>query len=562
MPADPSITTFSLAIVGCGLTGTAMLWHLVKKLCDKRAEGLAPRRPIRIAVFDRKKNPGPGLPYDRDLIFPFHITNMEAGDMSIDADDPEDFSRWVSEREAYLKTAFPELDQWFSQEDELGLRKRFLPRMVMGEYLRERLAEALKRAEQNDITIALKARHQVLDIRDEGAHLSLSVMNEASLEMDIVKADKVLLATGHWFKDQGPEGFFPSPWPAGRIASQIPPGEDTAVIGTSLSAIDTALTLLSDGAFEKGKTGTLKFMPGPHSRRVALFSRRGLLPKVRGRTGTYQNRFYTKEAVEQMIARETARGKQGLILADVFGLLDRELEFAYGKPMDWQSVMNPSGGPIIGLREDIRLARQGDTPAGDILWQTVLFQGLPVKKTAFLNLAPEQRSRFETEFKSVFMVHAAPIPLINAEKILALLESGVCTINRLNRPFHPANAPKSGGFEFDFTDPNGKAIRRIFPFVVDARGQSLSYKDNPSPLAKNLLTSGLARCHGKGIDIDPDRFRVRTNDKNQGATALPKIFAVGVMNQGQVINVSMARECALSTHTVACEILRDLYGLP
>ena len=70
-------------------------------------------------------------------------------------------------------------------------------------------------------------------------------------------ADRVLLATGHWFETDDRDRYFTSPWPAEKLLSSIPKGAKVAVIGTSLSAIETLLTLTSEGKFIRSPTGEL-----------------------------------------------------------------------------------------------------------------------------------------------------------------------------------------------------------------------------------------------------------------------------------------------------------------
>src|SRR3989339_893940 len=411
--------TASLAIIGCGLTGTAMLYQLIRMNQRQREKGRCPKQAIRILVFEQTHSLGPGLPYGRDQVFPFHITNMRASDMSIDAHCPKDFTRWVSANETDLKLQYPELCEWFSEAGTDPSHKVFPPRMVMGEYLKDRFKTAVQLAQQQEVTLMVQKRWEVVDIQDQGSHLSLFALNRETRDLESFPAEKALLATGYWFGRPVEPGYFPSPWPARALTSQIPQGERVAVIGTSLSAIDATLTLLSDGRFMRQENGSLRYLPAANSRRVALFSRKGLLPKVRGRIGNHQNRFFSRSGIAELSAQKKSR----LELADIFGLLRQELESAYGRPVDWQAVIHPSKDPISLLRENIRQAKNGDNPKRDILWQTLLFQSTKILKTLYIESSPEQRQKFD-DYKSVFMAHAAPIPLMNAEKILALVESG------------------------------------------------------------------------------------------------------------------------------------------
>lgn len=69
-------------------------------------------------------------------------------------------------------------------------------------------------------------------------------------------ARNLFLATGHFcpkkrFADHAHPGWFSSPYPAKVLQRNIPIGADVGIAGSSLSAIDTALTLcVMNGRFE------------------------------------------------------------------------------------------------------------------------------------------------------------------------------------------------------------------------------------------------------------------------------------------------------------------------
>jgi uncharacterized NAD(P)/FAD-binding protein YdhS len=117
-------------------------------------------------------------------------------------------------------------------------------------------------------------------------------------------ADAVLLATGHWFPDSRQINYFDSPWPAKKLLERIPPGAELAVIGTSLSAIETTLTLTSDGRFVSNSIGRLSYIPSNKPRRITLYSRCGLLPKVRGKVGAHVNKFLTPSALKKIRTKQ------------------------------------------------------------------------------------------------------------------------------------------------------------------------------------------------------------------------------------------------------------------
>jgi uncharacterized NAD(P)/FAD-binding protein YdhS len=145
--------------------------------------------------------------------------------------------------------------------------------------------------------------NEVIDLEersDDKIHLTVKNLLSGSIFSCI--ADRILLATGHWFEKQEQHNYSPSPWPARNLLERIPEGEKVAVIGTSLSAIEVVLTLTSDGRFIRDDSDKLVYVPPPNPRRFALYSRRGLLPKVRGKMGKYRNRFLTRKKLDSLTA--------------------------------------------------------------------------------------------------------------------------------------------------------------------------------------------------------------------------------------------------------------------
>jgi hypothetical protein len=103
------------------------------------------------------------------------------------------------------------------------------------------------------------------------------------------KADSVIVATGNW---QGKSklnnnGIYRSPWPASAL-EEIISSQQTAIMGTSLGAIDASLTIShASGTFQKrpGETN-MQFVPKDKNFKLVLYSPHGMLPSVLGDTVT------------------------------------------------------------------------------------------------------------------------------------------------------------------------------------------------------------------------------------------------------------------------------------
>jgi uncharacterized NAD(P)/FAD-binding protein YdhS len=476
---------FTFAIIGGGLTGTAMLQLFVEKVRQEIDLNLLNPSEIKIQIFEKQETFGPGFPHSDRNVMPFHITNMCAKDMGILFGNPADFQEWVVHHLDSLQKQFP-----YFENTSFGREGcNHYPRAIMGAYLTQRFHEAYQKAQALGLVVELQSHSEVIDIEERRDKIHLTVKNRLSGSIFSCTAYRVLLATGHWFEEKERNHYFPSPWPAKNLLQKIPEGEKVAVIGTSLSAIEVVLTLTSDGHFIRDDSGNLVYVPPANPRRFALYSRRGLLPKVRGKMGTYRNRFLTHKKLESLIAEN-----QGyLTLEAVFQLLNSELEAAYGHDIDWKAVVNPTRPPVKLLQQYLEDARHGDGPDSELMWQTVLHQSFDLAREIYLRLSLEDRERFDKTYTSVFFTHAATQPAINAEKMLAFMKSGLVEVFKLGRNYQFVKNDTKDGWEFIYQDSNGEAKRDAYRYVVNARGQAKSIQTDPSLLTKNLLKRGIVQ---------------------------------------------------------------------
>lgn len=561
--------SFALVIIGGGLTGTSMLCQFVRHMRASLQNGKSAPASIHLHVIEKQHLFGPGFPHSSQNAMPFHLINMCARDMSILAADPGDFERWVDRHIGDMTRRFPGI-----LVNELSPDRdcHHYPRPLMGEYLKDRFNQGVNEAKRIGIRVHLHPGCEAIDIsesRDD--RVRITVLDSGSHERRVIHADRVLLATGHWFDQGQRDGYFPSPWPPVLLQENIPAGSDVAIMGTSLSAIDAVLTLTADGSFLRSPSGELLYLSPPNPRRLILYSRNALLPKVRGRTGPYRNQFMVLDTIQALI-HENGR----LTLDQLFDLLNRDLENAYGRPSPWREITSPEKTAKALLERHIHDARHGDGPDGDIVWQTVLQQTFPMVRDIYLALDPTERMRLDREFNSLFFVHAAPMPMINAQKLLALMKADLVTVRKLigETPVRQSGA----SFSFTFQDINGEARKATHPYVVDARGQRPSYSTSQQTLAINLLKSGTAEIEpldwdskagaeermnlypgrspliqGRtgGLWIDPSTHRIRRTRPDGSIAVSERINAVGAMTRGQIIDASMAHGSAVSTDVVA-----------
>src|SRR6478736_9920309 len=216
-----------VAIVGGGASGVLTAFQLLAGSDDA----------LSVTVHESTGVLGRGIAYGTSD--PRHLLNVRARHMSAYADIPSDLLDWA--RRAGR------------DPDPYG----FLPRMEFAAYLQDTLADVA----DHRLTIS---GGRVDDIVRVGDGFELRTRDR------VAAADTVVLAYGN----QAPQalavggvelaelpGYLPNPWDLAAIRAL--PGDATVVIvGTGLTAIDTAITLLEDE-------------PG---RRAVMVSRHGLLP--------------------------------------------------------------------------------------------------------------------------------------------------------------------------------------------------------------------------------------------------------------------------------------------
>ncbi len=311
----------------------------------------------------------------------------------------------------------------------------------------------------------------------------------------------------------------------------------------------------------------MRYRPNEKARHLTLYSRKGLLPSVRGRRGSYKNRFLTPKKIQALIHEE-----KELALEDIFALLNMDLKEAYGRPFPWKEVTDPERTPAERLQKHIHDARHGDGLQGELIWQTVLQQIFPMVRELYLALPRKERMRFERDFSTLFFTHSAPMPMLNALKLKALMQSGVLRVRQLLEK--PSFKMKGDLFCFVYKGPTSERLTDTHSFLVDARGQSRFYRRNPQPLAANLLESGTVQIEpvvletgeermkkgyaaetfpgGTGsLWVDPLTHRVQRTGIRGRVTTSETIYAVGAMTRGQIIDASMAHGSAVSTQTIA-----------
>jgi len=268
----------TVGVVGGGFTGAA-----AAIACLARID-----RPFRLVVVEPSASLGRGVAYGAH--HPLHLLNVRTRDLSVRARQPGDFLNW----------AFRQLDQGENHAGlHEGLAHTFLPRQLFGEYVRERLFEAVEARPD----VELKILNEVATAcTNDGGRFTLRFDRSEPLV-----ADSVLLATAYGLSPSGLTGAL-APFealPSDRLAS----AKSIALIGSGLTMVDVLLSARRDGF--QGK--------------AIVISRRGQPPRSHAAKGV----------VPHQIGLPRSKRVSGLTGSVAIACAAAE---AHGTP--WQSVIN------------------------------------------------------------------------------------------------------------------------------------------------------------------------------------------------------------------------------
>lgn len=207
-----------IGVVGGGASGVLTAIHLMRD---------APV-PVRVVIIEPRTELGRGVAYGTDD--PSHLLNVRAGCMSALPDAPDHFVTWARRRGGLDGNAF-------------------VPRTWYGQYLRS-LLEPVEHLPASAVSVSPK-----------GSEVEVALSDDSRRTFD-----RVVLAPGSsppaWPRTLGGRSarWVDDPWAPGALAA-LRPEDPVLLVGTGLTAVDTALSLHEAG----------------HGQIVAV-SRHGLLP--------------------------------------------------------------------------------------------------------------------------------------------------------------------------------------------------------------------------------------------------------------------------------------------
>ena len=248
-----TIAAKTVVIVGGGFSGAILGLKLHRK-CPH----------WRIIIAEPKKRLGRGVAYGAcspDQLLNVPVSRMEIGLLP-------SFADWLHHRRAAIADALV--------ESGLDLLAAFVPRRLFGDYVEERVKEALDSKSPTGLS---SVRGEVVRLLKDDRGVLLTDGRQ-------IKADIVVLAMGNlpprppggpdsWLYDSG--YFIPDPWAVDAFAD-IDPDEPLLLIGSGLTTVDIALRLAQQR----------------HRGPLLAVSRRGLAPRTHAAGGAWPEFLHDK----------------------------------------------------------------------------------------------------------------------------------------------------------------------------------------------------------------------------------------------------------------------------
>jgi len=409
-----------ILIIGGGLSGTMLAVQLLRLPGRRHVLIIEPRAEI-----------GRGEAYSAVELG--HTLNGNAARMSVDPDNPDDLTQWLTEH--ITAGGWPE-----SAEQKVPISELFPPRGLFGVYVQQRLAEARLVGARNGSSVE-HLRAEVVDLQVEADSVQLTLSNGQAL-----RGGYAVLATGMFPAARTPQKTSSGlnaaaldPWDVAEMR-QLDPQSTVLIIGSGLTMVDAVVSLEQAG----------------HRGPIEVFSRHGLLPHVRRQPPAWMDFLGDDHSLctPRQLLRE----------------LRRQCQAAIAQGIDWQA-------PLDTVRVHIaRLWSQAtDTQRRQFVrhvrpwWESHHHRSPPLSAALVERLYKEGRLRIQAaSFKGL---EASPDGGVRI-RIRRRGESQTCVVQG-------AALINSSGIEYDW-----RRVARPLPQQVLARGLV-----QPGPLALGIAAT-------------------------------------------------------------------------
>lgn len=451
-------------------------------------------QPLEIALYEAGPIAGMGIPYsplnnDRSMLA--NIASIELPPLSVS------LQHWL--------TSLPDaqLEALGVERNSIGPRT-FFPRIVLGAYFSAGLNSLMESAARAGHNVCVLTSTRVVDVRvQSGGTEVVAESQDRTLTRQVY--DHVVIATGHrvaklenshnsavkpaYDATRNPRGLF------GRIG----------VLGTSLSAIDVAVaTAQQHGAFNRDDAGKLQYrLNSDGAFSLTLMSRGGRLPEADFYCPIPYEPLdiFTEAAVDRLIAGGNNRlldalfelFKQQLSTADPAYAVENEVAACTADTFHRvYFALRMQTSPFDWAAKNLAETRANAAAHHTVQWRYAILRMHEVFAKAVPHFSPSDATRFSAGLKGVFIDNYAAVPPESVERLLALHEAGVLTVERLGADYSQRIDDDAIRVVVD-----GRSLE--FDQLIDARGQSaLGIDDLPFPSLRMKLRANRLRQPAEG----------------------------------------------------------------
>lgn len=464
----------TIAIVGSGPSAIYALQALLESI-----------HPIHVTIFEAGDVAGFGTPYDPRT----NSVEMLANIASIEI-PPLGMSLLE-----YLKGCPAKRLAEIGVDPTAMSDRAFYPRIALGAYFRDRLAALVEGASQRGHAVSILTRRRVVDVIPADDGVDIRYLGRR-IPLHTQRFDKAILATGHTAPLARADGFAPA------LASEAVDAETIGVFGSSLSAIDLAVSVASArGTFSKGAYALNTGQP-PFT--ITMMSRGGRLPEADFFCPLPARPIDGFTAADVALMMEQA--EPGRLLDAVFIRFAATLTLAdpdYANRIGLESLSadtfadayfaeRDAQAPFVWARRNLEESRRNHRARHVVPWRYAILQCHEAFGVCVDELDEDELKRFGAGMKRVFADNYAAVPPLSIERLLSLHDVGALGVAKLDADYSLATDEVTG---LSMVTTGGAVMS--FGVVFDARGQAIAEEDEfPFPTLRMFLKANR--------DLDPD----------------------------------------------------------
>ena len=455
----------TLAVVGTGPTGIYAFRSLIRH-----------STPLVIWLFEKGEKAGIGMPYSPETASKAMLANIASIEIPPVVTPYLD---WLQD----LPQA--RLSSYGLAVDELDDRQ-FTPRLLLGEYFRDQLMTLVDHARAAGHQIEIREKTEITDLVAQEGKVILHSANGPLTQ----RFDRVIVATGHVFPEaeEASRTYFPSPW-SGLIDAEIPAAR-VGIMGTSLSSIDAAMAVANQhGRFHR-KGEDLTFKTDGEGLKITLMSWTGVLPEAD---------FYCplpylplQEMTDAALARCLSAPRPYDAIFDLFRAEILQADPAYAARIgladltadsfpDAYFAEREAQDPFRWARKNLVEVEYNKAHEITVPWRYAILRMHEKIDAVVADLPEDDRERFDTGLKKVFVDNYAAVPSESIRRLLALRDAGVLEVLALGDRY---DLDRTG----EKTVIRAKGKTHVFDIFIDARGQKpLTTEDLPFPHLRDAL---------------------------------------------------------------------------